>query len=309
MPIKVPALVSLVVLGMGCVSCASKSEPAPAAPEPPFEFAGAWGTPGDEPGQLRSPAGIAADSRGLVYIADTGSQFIHKFDVKGQALLSFQDSGLRAPTAIAVDSGGGIYVADRDRSVIFIFAPDGKRIGSLRGGPGRGFKHPTSVAVDAEGSIFVAELDASRVQKLSPRGRFLFAWGRGESAPEFVGALSAIALGEDGMLYVADEDSRRILKLAGDSDSEQVIETVPGPSDSAGNLVALAVGRGHVFGLDPRYRCLRAWTLEGRRGPVLGLAPFLTDLDERLMGIALVPSGELLVLTSGPRVLRFRLNF
>ena len=304
-----PALALLALLPLALTACTQKADTAQAPPRPPFEYIGDWSAKGDGPGQLSRPVAIAADVHGLVYIADAGSHFVHKFSTKGEPLLSFQDAALRSPTAIALDSGGAIYVADSAWNAVHIFAPNGERIRSLRGGPGRKFKYPFGVAVDVEGSIYVAEFEVHRIQKLSPRGRFLAAWGRGGSVPEAFGTLSAIALGEDGVLYVADQDPLRILKFVAAPEPVGTIETTSVVSGTVGRLIALAVGREHLFALDAGCSCLRTWTLDGRPGPILGLSSFLAVPGEKPIGLAAARGEEILVLTSSPRVLRFRLNF
>jgi sugar lactone lactonase YvrE len=304
-----PAL-TLLVLILPCLSaCTQKADPAQGPPKPPYEFLGEWGVKGEGPGQLSCPAAIATDAHGLVYIADAGSHSVHKFSAKGEPLLTFQDAALRAPTAIALDSGGAIYVADSGSNVVHIFAPNGDRIRNLRGGPGRSFKYPFGVAVDAAGSIYVAEFEVHRIQKLTPRGRFLSVWGRGSTAPEAFATLSAIALGEDGVLYVADQDPHRVLKFANEAEPAGSFETNADPSTKVGHLIALAADHGHLFALDAAYSCIRSWALDGRPGPILGLSPLLALPEEKPIGVASVRGEEILVLTSGPRVLRFRLNF
>lgn len=51
----------------------------------PYKFAAKWGSYGSGDGQFISPQGIAVDSLGNVYVADTGNHRIQKF-IKGSVL-------------------------------------------------------------------------------------------------------------------------------------------------------------------------------------------------------------------------------
>src|ERR1700734_2228399 len=88
------ALLGCVFLAIGCSDAnvsasASASSPKPAAAAPSLQYVGAWGTKGNDAGQLSNPTSIATDPLGDVFITDAGSHFIHKFDPQGTPMLSF----------------------------------------------------------------------------------------------------------------------------------------------------------------------------------------------------------------------------
>ena len=49
-------------------------------------FRSAWGQPGDAPGQLHGPAGLAFDADGAVVIADSMNHRIQRFSADGEYL-------------------------------------------------------------------------------------------------------------------------------------------------------------------------------------------------------------------------------
>jgi DNA-binding beta-propeller fold protein YncE len=80
-----------------------------------------WGTTGQgSPGSFRSPAGIAVDASGDIYVADTRNHRIQKFTSDGEFLTEWNWRGtgiwkLRyKPAGIAVDTSGHVYVISGD---------------------------------------------------------------------------------------------------------------------------------------------------------------------------------------------------
>src|SRR6185436_8320837 len=95
--------------------------------------AGLWGSADGTGATARffSPSGIAVDSAGNVYVADSLSHTIRKVTATGVVTTlagtagasgSADDSGAGArffwPSGVAVDSGGNVYVADRGNHTI-----------------------------------------------------------------------------------------------------------------------------------------------------------------------------------------------
>ena len=76
-----------------------------------------WGGPGNGPGQFSEPRGLATDTRGTLYVADTKNSRIQVFDGTGQFVKQFGTKGaglaeLNEPCGVAVDAQGDLWVAD-----------------------------------------------------------------------------------------------------------------------------------------------------------------------------------------------------
>src|SRR3989454_937028 len=94
--------------------------------------------PGDGPGELIWPAGIALDSQGNVYVADHKNHRVQKFTPEGAFLMQFGHYGtgkgqLNRPTDVAIDPDGDVYVCDWANHRVQVFGPDGKFVTSLIG--------------------------------------------------------------------------------------------------------------------------------------------------------------------------------
>src|ERR1700740_3130134 len=171
----VSILISIGVAALaGCSQTPTEAKsPAPAAPA--LELIGQFGVRGGGPGQLSEPVSIATDLLGNVYIADAGSQFIHKFDWQGTPLLSFQEDALKHPQWIAVDTDGDIYISDAVRGSVFVVYPGGEkdihRELHLRTRPGKeGF---VSVAAGSDDLIHVLVSSGGKVETYSSRFRLV----------------------------------------------------------------------------------------------------------------------------------------
>lgn len=137
---------------------------------------------------FHSPAGIAIDATGNLYVADTNDNMIRKITPGGvvSTLAGSGSPGMTdgtgaaasfwAPTGITVDASGNVYVADKNNHIIRKVTPDGvvttvagKK--GVYGAPGSGpattitFDFPVGLTTDATGNMYIS--DAAVVYKLS----------------------------------------------------------------------------------------------------------------------------------------------
>lgn len=272
---------------------------------PSLEFIGSWGVHGDGPGQLDKPSCIATDDLGNAYIADGGSQFIHKFGSRGTPLLSFQETFLENPDSIAVDYGGAIYVADSVRGTVWIFLPSGERYRSLRLPRHGGAENPLSVTVGDDGLIDVLDAGADKVFTYNPRLRFLRSWQPAADARDPSSRPSAIAAASDGYFYALDPPAHRILRLNSDRRLASVIDASAG---GMGRSLSgeFAVSDGVIYVMDSNGHTLHVWSTDGKPKLDADLTAQLGPGDRAAPPLAAGPHGRLLVLdAAGSRVLRY----
>ena len=174
----------------------------------------------EQPWYFNQPNGIAVDSSGNVYVADTLNYRIQKFTSDGQFITRWGSEGsgdgqFDWPSGIAVDSSGNVYVADTLNDRIQKFTSNGQFITKWgSGGSGDGqFSVPKGIAVDGSGNVYVADTFNDRIQKLTSNGQFITKWGNGGSGDGQFNSPSGIAIDSGGNVYVIDTENDRIQKF------------------------------------------------------------------------------------------------
>jgi peptidylamidoglycolate lyase len=180
---------------------------------------------------LGAVAGVGVDSKGVVWVFQRGGRqwtepmptepinapTVIAFDGDtGRVLSSWGDRRFIMPHGLSVDAQDNIWLTDVGLHQVFKFSPKGELLLTVgeRGVSGSDAKHfnrPTDVAVLPDGSFYVSDgYLNTRVAKFSADGRFLFAWGAPGKEPGQFDAPHALAVDEDGKVYVADRENDRI---------------------------------------------------------------------------------------------------
>jgi len=301
------ALAALVVLFF-LASCGHPAAPAPKPPPPPpFEFLGAWGTKGQDPGQLDAPVSFAADNLGNIFFADPAAGFVDKFEANGTPLQSFEDASVRHASGIAVDAGGAIYLANAQQGNILVFFPDGTFFQSWRGAAERHFSGALGFSLDEEGTLYLPDATNSRVMKFNNHGHLLKSWPAPQKAQTPDERPSWISAEPDNSLFVAYFSTGRIEKFSADGSALASWPAAKTPSGESSPISGFTSNSDFVFTMAASSGEIRVWGMDGQHKLDADLESSLGKIAAPQ--IAVTPHAELLVFDpSVPKVFRFRMH-
>ncbi|MCU1259836.1 MAG: repeat containing protein [Bryobacterales bacterium] len=212
--------------------------------------------------ELSDPSGLAFDSAGNLYIADTGNNVVRKMTPDGNISTIAGSNSLGAgytgdggpatgaqlnnPSGLAVDSRGDLYIADTSNNVVRMVDTQGN-ISTIAGNnsAATGFSgdggpatsavlyNPIGVAVDSAGNLYVADGGNSRVRLVSAATGNIatfagsgsgYSGDGGPAARAKLNTPKGIALDSAGNLYIADRfnNAIRMVNAAG------IISTIAG---------------------------------------------------------------------------------
>jgi sugar lactone lactonase YvrE len=144
--------------------------------------------------RLNAPQRLQVDSRGNVYVADSGNNAVRRIDAATGVISTVAGTGvqgyngttgaattiqLNQPRGIALEGDGVLYVADtgnhRVRKVVLATGALTTVAGSTRGYAGDGgpagaarFNNPRGLTVAPDGGLLVADTFNSRLRRISP---------------------------------------------------------------------------------------------------------------------------------------------
>lgn len=170
-----------------------------------------WGRRGVQPGDLVRPRAIAIDADDHLYIVDFTAR-IQVYDRDGQFLdagWTTPDYRAGRPSGLSIDRAGNLLVSDSHYHCVRVYSPEGKALGVL--GEGLGLGYISDVVQDEDGNYYLAEFgEIQRISKLDRAGKLVKSWGSAGPEPGQFARARALALGPDGLLYVADACNHRI---------------------------------------------------------------------------------------------------
>ena len=180
-----------------------------------------------------TPVGIALDSAGNFYVANTGVPFndIVKFSPTGVYLGEFA-TGLNTPSALAFDRAGNLYVScyadETDNSaVIRRFSAAGVDLGVFASAPEVAY----SLAFDRTGNLFASFTNAGTIRKFSATGTDL---GVFATIPDLLPG-TGVVYGPAGLAF----DSAGNLYAASSGTNNAIFKYAP---DGTGSVFAAGTG-------------------------------------------------------------------
>ena len=193
---------------------------------------------------LFAPNGLAFDSTGNLFIADTRHNRIRRIasdgvitTVAGNGLETYNGEGaatsyaLNGPVSIAFDAAGNLFIADTLNNRIRKVTPSGimstfagTGIPGWADGPAARavFSYPKGIAFDSAGNLFIADPGNNLIRKIDTagavstvagNGALAFAGDGGAARSASFGGPSWVAVNPTGDVFIADTSNGRIRLL------------------------------------------------------------------------------------------------
>jgi DNA-binding beta-propeller fold protein YncE len=174
-------------------------------------------------------AGVAADSRGRVFVFNRGLHPVMIFEADGTFVTAWGEGLFVRPHGLYIGPDDSVYCCDDAGHVVRKFTPSGQLRLTLgvpgqpsdtgatsmdfrtirRAGPP--FHYPTNLALSPSGEMYITDgYGNARVHRFTAEGRLVQSWGEPGSAPGQFHLPHGIAIDERGVIYVADRENSRV---------------------------------------------------------------------------------------------------
>lgn len=221
---------------------------------------------------LNAPTGLAFDSLGNLFIADTGNHRIRMYTPNGYLYtvagngkkgyngdrLRPMSSRLNHPTGVAVSPRGELYISDTgnhlvrkiDRQSGFLVKVAGTgdkgNDGDLGLAENAKLNKPSALVFDKRGNLFIADTGNHQVRWVEPVKTLIFTVAgtgkrgfSGEGDRRCIDSMlnnpTGLAIDRAGRLYISDTDNQRIRRLVVERSFGSKIETVAGTGEKGYN--------------------------------------------------------------------------
>lgn len=222
---------------------------------------------------LSKPFGVAADSKGRIYAADTAHGVVFIFDLEKKTT-DFIPSKFTMPIAVAVDDADRLFVVDSRQRMVSAFSPSWELEASF--GQDK-LERPVGVAIDNE-NRFLYVVDA-QAHRLAVFDADTFAFLRFVGSPSdpltaepgtFSYPLGA-AVDEDGNVFVTDTMNDRVQMFDADGEFVQMFGRQGVTPGTFMRAKGIAIDRdGHVYVTDAEFNNVQVFGQDGRPLAVFG---------------------------------------
>jgi NHL repeat len=263
--------------------------------------------------QFNTPSGIAIDRAGNIIVADTSNNRIRKLSTDGTIVSTIAGSGVAGlkdgrggeakfdgPIGVAVDQSGNLFVADTyndcirkitTEGIVTTIAGSGSPGYSDGHATGAMFDTPCGVAVDTAGNVFVADTGNHAIRKISPDGNVTTIAGRvdgdSQASETRMNRPVGVAVTHDGFLFISDEGSGRVVRIAPDGEVETYAGSVDGFVNGTGGSArfngpsSIAVDRQGV-----------AYVADSQNYLIREIVPSLVPQPSTVRGVLVQPSED-----------------
>jgi DNA-binding beta-propeller fold protein YncE len=219
------------------------------------------GAPGWGSGKFEEPSGMARDSKGNVWVADTMNDRVEEFNAKGEFLREFGSSG---------------------------------------SAPGR-LDEPRDVAVAPNGHIWVTDARNSRIEEFDAQGFYIRQWGPENQSFALTKPYGIETGGTptETLIWVTDPGGQRIVEFKATSQKIEQVQTWTGGGAPANPAGITRDAQENLWIVDPVANRVYKLSSGGTLTSVFGSAGSGASQLSEPYGIAVRPSGNLVIAERG----------
>jgi sugar lactone lactonase YvrE len=173
--------------------------------------------------KIEMASSVAVGRNGLIYVLQRGSDAdpVIVVDRQGRVVRSWGRGLYKIPHSVRIDGDGNVLTVDAGSSMVYKFSADGKQqleinVGGLPTTPRSPFCGTTDIAF-AHDRILISDGYANaRIVEYSNEGKRLREWGTPGEGPGQFRIPHAIAIDQEGIIYVADRENGRLQRFSRD---------------------------------------------------------------------------------------------
>ena len=265
-------------------------------------------TPEERP-SMAKPYGVAVDSKGRVYVADTVQNEVFVFDLENKKLEFRGDKApavLAIPIGVAIDEEDRLFVSDSKLHQITCFGPKGDVI-SVFGA--NDLQRPAGLAVDNPlRRLYAADVGGQRIAVFDLDSfkllRYFAEIKKDDKDADRTGALTnpnSIAIDPDGLLYITDAIVPRVFVYDTDGNFVRVWGKRGDGPGMFGRPKGIAIDAdGHVYVADSLTPRVQVFSPEGKPllafssrgwgpGQFMLMAGLAIDSQNRIIAVDQIP--------------------
>lgn len=222
---------------------------------------------------LAKPYGVHSDSKGRVYVADTGIAGLVVFDLEKKSMTYWGNTGpgaLKKPTGVTSDALGNVYVSDVIDHRVVVYDSEGRFQNALGGKDildspvGLVFNNKTQ-------RLYVVDSKKHQIVVFNQEGEVDFTIGKRGADDGSFNFPTNIAIDKDSRLYVADTMNFRVQIL---DENGLYINSFGKLGDGRGHFSRLkGIGidsEGHIYTVDAAFNNVQIFNQKGQLMLALG---------------------------------------
>jgi len=217
---------------------------------------------------LAKPYTVHSDSKGRVFVADTGIIGLVVFDLNNNSKTTIWGAGgagvLSKPVGVTSDEQGNVYVSDSLAKRVVVFDSEGNFIDAYGGKDV--FELPAGLVFNEQTQrLYVIDTKKHQIIVFDKEGNVDFTIGANGTNPGYFNFPTNIAIDSSGRLYVADSMNFRIQVLEKDGTYVRHIGQVGQRVGDFFRLKGVGVDTfGHIYAVDASFQNFQIFNEQGQ---------------------------------------------